>query len=291
MRGGIHRLSLWCVHFLIRLAVSAVLLFEPSRAGAPRGASRGKWATPTLTGRRFIQKPRTKTTRYRPKQRPTGPVTDNRPQQVTRSSAFDVGAPRRNSDTGPRPRGPRPADFPKERASASLRSDRVSVHRRRRGLPGDARRRSAENSRENADEGHGRVPACSTFRGVRVPLLPPSRARRPVCPRCFEEPSGHRRRARRVPACAVPARFGGWDRAPPARSINHRHCVISERLSLSYSINTCEILRHHLWLRVALNTIKHTLGVGCCVIPLNFCSVMILPQVHLRKPCYDFYFL
>ena len=23
----------------------------------------------------------------------------------------------------------------------------------------------------------------------------------------------------------------------------------------------------------------------------NVCTVMILPQVHLRKPCYDFYFL
>jgi hypothetical protein len=26
--------------------------------------------------------------------------------------------------------------------------------------------------------------------------------------------------------------------------------------------------------------------------PLHLCStIMILPQVHLRKPCYDFYFL
>ena len=25
--------------------------------------------------------------------------------------------------------------------------------------------------------------------------------------------------------------------------------------------------------------------------PLKFYSIMILPQVHLRKPCYDFYFL
>jgi hypothetical protein len=25
--------------------------------------------------------------------------------------------------------------------------------------------------------------------------------------------------------------------------------------------------------------------------PTKFYSIMILPQVHLRKPCYDFYFL
>ena len=41
------------------------------------------------------------------------------------------------------------------------------------------------------------------------------------------------------------------------------------------------------------------LGLGCCwhwfprpaTAPSELYSLMILPQVHLRKPCYDFYFL
>ena len=42
---------------------------------------------------------------------------------------------------------------------------------------------------------------------------------------------------------------------------------------------------------LVIRELKNPPGLICNLIHPEFLFVMILPQVHLRKPCYDFYFL
>src|SRR5690349_17096259 len=55
------------------------------------------------------------------------------------------------------------------------------------------------------------------------------------------------------------------------KEVNYSYCVL--QLSMSITVHNCATIRSK-QVAVELSTIQ-----------------MILPQVHLRKPCYDFYFL
>ena len=60
----------------------------------------------------------------------------------------------------------------------------------------------------------------------------------------------------------------GWYSRQPASSLEHQTCLVR-------------------WCRTRSHPYDGSLGVLTRVF---LCSIMILPQVHLRKPCYDFCF-